>query len=34
VGIADKNPETIDISWLQGFFFTDGTTTALQIHVY
>lgn len=33
VGIANRNPETIDISWFRGFLFANLTTTVLQVDV-
>lgn len=31
VGIAVKNPETIDITWFQGLLFVDRTKSVLQV---
>ena len=31
VGIAVKNPETIDITWFQGLLFGDRTKSVLQV---
>ena len=31
VGIAVKNPETIDIKWFQGLLFADRTKSVLQV---